>query len=456
MSIVRTIGEGFAWNTAATVVGKMVGFINLFLILSHLTTYQYGVTELTLSVVSLFSLVLLPGLSAIIAADLGVERARKDYSEMRTIFREYFFVTFSLGVFAWAVLFFGSSVVAHLSGNDLIDRLFKIASFLLITSPLRTATSILATSAVRFADQSFLPVIEEIAKGVLLAISFFVFNLTTDGLLYAAVGSQVIAVLLFAPRTISAYREFRSAPLTTVRPLWYILSEHRKWGIVASYIGTVQTSVRLFMLKFLLGTDAVGIYAFASGLFGQLAGLLPLGPVVGPLFPRYVDKPLEFARLMRASVRLQLTIAAAFVIGSIVIVPVFVQTFFEEYSSAILVFILIVPSLLPQSTISIYTPVFRALKEQRTQLSSAVFKFFVDVVALPPLVLIAGLPGAGVHSVIVTVASAIERSIRVRRLIPAFSFSLHDFFHLDPLEKKILTLLMARVRSAVGMSKEIL
>ncbi|MFZ2555304.1 MAG: oligosaccharide flippase family protein [Minisyncoccia bacterium] len=456
MSIVRTISEGFAWNAAATAVGKIVGFVNLFLIFSHLTIYEYGVTELTLSIVSLFGLFLLPGLSSIIAADLGVERAKKNFSGMRMIFREFFSVTVSLGVLAWAILFFGSSIVAHLTGNDLIDRLFNIASFLLITSPLRTASSVLATSAVRFADQSFFPVVEEIAKGVLLAISFFVFNMTTDGLLLSAVGAQIVAIILFAPRSLSAYREFNMAPLIHERPLWNIIGEHRKWGIVAAYIGTAQSSIRLFVLKLFLGTEAVGIYAFASGLFGQLAGLLPLGPVVGPLFPRYIDKPLEFARLLRASIRLQLVIALALVVGSIALAPIFVEVFFEQYSSAVLIFILMVPALLPQSAIAIYTPVFRALKEQRTQLSSAVFKFIIDVLVLPPLVIIAGLPGAGMHSLIVAGASAIERSIRLRRLFPELSFSRNDIFHLDPLERKMIETLVARMRGMVRMHKEIL
>lgn len=447
MSILRTVSEGFAWNAAAIVIGKIVVFLNLFLIFSQLTVYEYGVTELTLSIVSLFGLFVLPGLSSIIAADLGVERSKKNYSEMRMIFREFFSVTFSLGVLAWAVLFFGSSIVAHLTGNELIDRLFKIAAFLLITSPLRTMTVVLATSAVRFADQSFFPVVEEIAKGALLAISFFIFDLTTDGLLISAVGAQILAIILFAPRTISAYREFHRAPLTKRRPLWNIIAEHRKWGIISAYIGTSQTSIRLFMLKFFLGTEAVGIYAFATGLFGQLTGLLPLGPVVGPLFPRYVDKPLEFVRLLRASIRLQLAIAAALVVASIGIVPIFVNIFFEQYSSAIFIFIIIVPSLLLQSLVAIYTPVFRALKEQRTQLSSAVFKFMVDVLVLPPLVIMAGLPGAGVHSLIVTGASAIERSIRLRRLLPGFS--VRDLLHLDPLEKKVIQLLFESMRGVV-------
>lgn len=456
MSIVRTISEGFAWNAAATIVGKIVGFVNLFLIFSYLTIYEYGVTELTLSIVSLFSLFLLPGLSSIVAADLGVERAKKNYSGMRVIFREFFSVTVSLGILAWGILFFGSSIVAHLTGNDLIDRLFKIASFLLITSPLRTASSVLATAAVRFADQSFFPVVEEIAKGVLLAISFLVFGLTTDGLLISAVGAQLIAIILFAPRSISVYREFHTAPLTNERPLWNIIGEHRKWGIVAAYIGTAQTSIRLFVLKFFLGTEAVGIYAFATGLFGQLAGLLPLGPVVGPLFPRYIDKPVEFARLLRASIRLQLAFALVLIGGGIILAPLFVTTFFPQYSSAIMIFVLMLPALLPQSAIGIYTPVFRALKEQRTQLSSAVFKFVVDVLVLPPLVMMAGLPGAGVHSLVVAGASAVERSIRLRRLFPGLAFSLHDISHLDPLERKMIQTLVARMRGMVRMNKEIL
>lgn len=453
MSIVRTIGEGFAWNASAVAVLKIISFGNLFLILSQLTVYEYGLTELTMSIASVFGLFLLPGLTAIVTADLGVERARHNPGAMKSLFLEYITVSMALGVVAWAVLFFGSSLVAHWTGNELIDRFFKIVSFLFLTGPLRTASTMLATVMIRFRDLSLFSVAEESVKGLFLLLFFFVFDRGADGLLMAIVGAQVIVVIMFFPRTLSAFREFSHAPPEESRPLWHILREHRKWGVLATYIGTTGTSVRLFVIKFMLGTEAVGIYSFAVGFLNQLSGLLPLGPVVGPLIPKYIDRPADLLRLLRASLRLQIGVAIFLIVGSIIVVPFVVTTWFTHYTSSIPVFFLLIPALLPLGMMSLYSPIFLALKEQRSQTVSALFKFTVDVISLPLLILGLGLAGTGVHSVVVATATAAERYWRLSRLFPSLVLRLSDLWHVDPLEREALAVLWAQILRATTWTR---
>ena len=105
MSFIRTLGTGFAWTTAGMAVGKAVALFNIFLILSQLTVYEYGVTELVMSVVSTVGLFLLPGLAATVTTDLGVERTGREYGRMNALFSEFLTLNIALGVCAWAVLF---------------------------------------------------------------------------------------------------------------------------------------------------------------------------------------------------------------------------------------------------------------------------------------------------------------------------------------------------------------
>jgi O-antigen/teichoic acid export membrane protein len=51
MTVTHTIGKGIAWNTVGSVVGKGVVFFNVFLVLRHLSVYEYGLSELVFSVV---------------------------------------------------------------------------------------------------------------------------------------------------------------------------------------------------------------------------------------------------------------------------------------------------------------------------------------------------------------------------------------------------------------------
>lgn len=446
MNIVRTIGTGVAWGSAGTIASKIIGFGNIFLILSHLTVYEYGLTELTMSVVSIVGLLLLPGLSPIITADMGVERARREYGKMKALFLEFFTFSMAAGVVAWAVLFFGSSLVAHATGNDLISQLFKVVSFLFLTTPLRAASSMLATVNVRYVDQSLFNVVEEAAKGLWLLFFFFVLGLGTDGLLYAIVLAQLVVVLVFLPRTLSAIHEFWHAKAEPI-PFWKLLREHRKWGVASTYIGVAGNSVRMWIIKALLGTEAVGLYGVILGILGHLGGLLPIGSVVTPLIPRYIDKRDELVRLLRASIKVQTFSAAAYVLVGFIAFPILLPFFFPKYASIVPVLIAFSLVLIPQSVLSIITPVFTVLKEQRTQLQAVVLKNALSFLVLPPALFFFGMGGIIIEGILVLSVSLFERYIRLRRLVPEFSFHMRDFMRFDPLERKIISQVIAKFRS---------
>ncbi|HEV8590555.1 MAG TPA: oligosaccharide flippase family protein [Pyrinomonadaceae bacterium] len=155
MSLVQSMGRGIAWNTAGVFAGKAIGIINIMMILTHLSVYEYGLTELTMSVVASASVFLLPGMRSVVVADLGIERARGNLGRMKAIFLEYFLFNLALGAVMWVVFFFGSTIVAELTGNMLIDQFFKIVAFLFLTSPFISATTALATVSIRYFDQSF-------------------------------------------------------------------------------------------------------------------------------------------------------------------------------------------------------------------------------------------------------------------------------------------------------------
>jgi O-antigen/teichoic acid export membrane protein len=129
MSVVHTVSKGVIWNTAATVIGKALIFTNVFLVLMHFSVYEYGFSELIMSVVAMGSVVLLPGLTATITADLAVERARGATERMNGIFHQFFFLQLVLGFLIWAVLFFAASPIAVFAGNALAGHFLKIISF---------------------------------------------------------------------------------------------------------------------------------------------------------------------------------------------------------------------------------------------------------------------------------------------------------------------------------------
>src|SRR6185295_20032727 len=96
-----------------------------------------------------------------------------------------------------------------------------------------------------------------------------------------------------------------SAQAAEVHAFWRIMFDHRKWSIANSYVGKLGQTLNIWIIRLFLGTEAVGIYSFASGIYGQVASFLPLSNILSPLLPRDVAQRDVFARYIRSSIKAQ-------------------------------------------------------------------------------------------------------------------------------------------------------
>ncbi|MFZ2887233.1 MAG: oligosaccharide flippase family protein [Minisyncoccia bacterium] len=454
MSVIRTIGTGIAWNTAGTIIGKIVGFANIFIILTHLTVYEYGLVELTMSIVSTMGMFLLPGLTSTVTADLTVERGRHDFGKMKALFLEYFTFTIALGILAWAVLFFGSSYVAHWTGNDLIDRFFKIVSFLFLTSPLRVITTMLAGVMLRYADQSFYSVVEEVAKGAFLVIFFFVFARGADGLLFATVLAQVVALLIFLPRTLSAYRVFGGAVADVREPLWNILRDHRKWSVASSYVGTFGQNLRLWIIKLMLGTEAVGLFAFAQGIVAHATGLFNFSTVFAPVLPNFLADRARLGQIVTSVTKYQVYISTALAAVLVATVPFAIPYIFPHYSSAIPLLLVLFFTIVPNLIKAFHLTVFLVLKHQWGWFVIETIRTIGIGIVLPVCIWLFGLPGIALEVVLTSTFIAVERWRGLKKLLPEFYFRTNEFFQIDETDRRIFNMVRARIKEVANRDRK--
>ncbi|MDB5224645.1 MAG: hypothetical protein JWO43_267 [Candidatus Adlerbacteria bacterium] len=437
MTTLNTIGKGLAWNTVATTAGKIIMFANVFIILTRLSVYEYGLSQLVLSVISIMGILLLPGLFSVLVADLARERGQMNFMGMKSIFLDYVALNVSLGLVAWAALFFGSSIVANVVGNQSIGFFLKIISFSFLLAPWRTVGITLATVELRFLDQAFYSVLEEIAKMAYMLFLFYVLGQGVEGLFYAVVFSQFTAIVLYIPRTMSAYRVFSHAQVST-RAFWRVLRDHRKWSIASSYVGTLGQTVQLWIIRLTLGTEAVGIFSFVDGISSQVASLMPLGSILAPILPRYVTEKNKFNSLMRGAIKMQVVVAGILICATFIGLPVLLYVF-PKYSHAVPLLMVMIFILLPNSLISIYTPAFAALQEQFSLFVSSTVKTLLIALLTPVGVALVGLPGIGLADVAILSLSALERTWRFKRLVPTFKMSFRDFFKLENTERELIT-----------------
>lgn len=414
MSTARAIGRGVAWNFGSNVIEKGIVLLNVLIILSYLSVYEYGLTELVFSAVSMVGIIMVSGIGSAITADMGVDRGLGELGKMKSLFRKYATFLAVVSLIAFCALFFGASFVADLVGNHSIGYFLQIASFTFLLSPLRTISILMATVHIRFVDQSVYPMLEELAKTAGLLLFFFVFHLGPAGLLYAVLFSQAAAIIAFLPRTYSGYRYFASAASDGAHRFWEVLGTHRKWSIAAGYAGTLTQNAQLWIIKLMLGTEAVGLYAFASGIMSNVSALLPFTDVVTSLAPKYAEKRDLLAKLVAMSAKAQFLVALGVVIVSALLVPVLVW-FLPKYAPALPLALLMLLVLLPTSVSGILSPMFSVLKAQLAFTFTMTVKLILTIVILPLSIFGFGVLGIGVSNIFVNILSAIERTWRLRR-----------------------------------------
>lgn len=425
MSLLRIVGRGVAWTVVGTVVNKVLVLANVLIILSHLTVFNYGVAELVFSMASMASIILLPGLTATIAADMGVERGRGNTARMKALFLQYVLLVSALATLAFSLLYFGSAIAAAFSGNDSIQSYIQIVAWTLLISPLRSVSQMLANVHGRFVDQAVYSTLEEVAKTMTLVLFFFGFGMGIEGLLYSVVASQLVAVVCFIPRTISGYLYFGTATAEGQFHFWQLLGSHRKWSIFAGYVGNITQNAQLWIIKLFLGTEAVGLFAFALGIYSNVSSLLPFSSVFASLAPRYIEKKQQFIALIRASVKAQFLSALVLIVATFVGLPV-LMVILPKYLPAMPLTLVLIFALVPTATTAVFTPTFAILKEQFSFFKTMLVKLLLTITVMPISILLFGIMGIGVGSLIINTSSGLERYLRLRSKLPEFSLSVRD------------------------------
>jgi O-antigen/teichoic acid export membrane protein len=446
MSIGLTVTKGAAWNTVTTLGEKVIILANVFITLSFLTIHEYGLVQLVLSTVSIATIALLPGFSDAITADLAVEHGRKELGRAKEVLLQYNGLIMLLSVIAWAVLFFGSGLIVHVSGGVLAARYVRIASFGLLLSPLRTALNMLFTVALKFREQALYSVVEEIAKLAGLVLLVVWFRLGIEGLLVATVLSQLIAILVFLPFGLPLANEILRTPSEAMGPFWKSLSKHRAWSIANSYVGTVLANTQVWITKVLLGTDAVALFSVAQGLVAQVTSLLPLSIVIVPILPRYIDKPEEFRRALRTSMKVQLASAVGLVVLGAVGGPILIHILFPKYVPSLGLYLLLLIGIIPGASNVLLTPVFATLKRQNSFFYSSLIKLVLTIVLFRASIYAFGIWGTAVGSVLAALLSTFERQNRLHRIAPEYALETKRFFSLDHEERIFAASLLKTLR----------
>lgn len=439
--------KGVAWVSTSTVVIKVIGIVYIILVLGHLSVYEYGVVELLISIPPLMGILNLPGLEQVLVADIGRERARGDRKLMQYLVESYLALRLPLAFLAWALLFFSAPYIEQFY-NQAIGDMVRILSFSFLFSPLRSLYLLTFSVSLSYQYASLFRVCEEVGKLAVVAFCLLALDMSATAVIWGYVSADVVALICLSGLFLKMRREV-FGPLAMSGgwkdPL-FVIKHHGKWSIFGSYLHTFGQNIRPWIIKFFLGTHAVGLFAVAYGMFQNTMSLIPIGQVVAPLIPQYLDKKRQLYELLNSSVKYHLLASIAASISMIVFMPVLIYFFFPQYADSYLLFVGLLATAIPVSLTSIYNSVFVALKAQRDLFVANVLLLASIVCILPIAVLLFGLYGIAVELFVSATIFSLNRYWKLHQLLPGYQFKFEELVSVTAADRLLFKMFSTRFR----------
>jgi len=444
------VGKGLFWTSSGSVILKVLSLFTIFIVLTRLSVYEYGLVKLATSIIPLLGILTLPGITNVVIADIGTEKGCGRLGKARAILKNFFFLQVILAIVGWAIVYFAAEIIADFYKGQ-ITVLLKVVSFSFLISPIRTVFSVVFGVYFRFLYKSLFSIIEESFKFVLIVFFLFFLSMGPVGFVLAQVLGEVLALVVTFPVFWRVLHPLYRAEDKEHVPLLYLLQNHGKWGLFATYLSNFGRSIRLWIIKFILGTEAVGLFTVAQGILSNTKSLLPLGSIIAPIIPQYMEDRARFFMLAAKSIKYQMAGFMLLGVAMFFVFPYMLVELFPNYTGSIVLFQIILVALIPAAFTATMNPVYFALKRQKDLFFAMVFGTVLIVVFAPIFLQTFGIVGIAYEFVLTGAIFALERYRALRKIIPEFKISLKDFFTIDEYDKEIISLLVMKLEKTLRL-----
>lgn len=392
-SLLRTIGEGGIISFSGNFLLKLTAIFSTIVVLRYLSVYEYGLWQLVLGILSLFSAVTLPSISDVFVADLSRELGRKREDIYKAIFGQISLLMIGLGILSATLLFFAAPLITKASGFS-FDFILRVLSLYLIFDALQGIYVIAFYSHLRFFYYQSLKVVNRILYLILASALLIYFKMGILGVVYAYVFSSGISLIIYLPAFVSTVRYLINVPADINYSLWEMFRAHGKWAMIRDYAEGGLFSARPWIIGYFLGVEAVALVSLAFALFGELMTIIPLNQVLAPIIPREMEDKFRFKKLIEKGIKYTMWLYLGMGLAAYFAMPYFVEFFFPKY----------VPSLPLFNILLLYMPavpfllmterVFYAVKAQKELFISTILpKASSLLLAMPPLLKFFGIFG---------------------------------------------------------------
>lgn len=447
-SVVSTVGKGMLIMTISGVVLKLFSFATIFLVLHKLSLYEYGVLELGIAATGFFSIFQLPGFVDTVSSDVVYEKSQQRITGAKSIFKGYVYLQTILSICAALLIIAVSSAVAEYVQSP-ITGIMTVLGGTLVLLPARTFVTLLATVRLDYVTQAWYSLWEEGVKFIILLTLFMFAPFSVLLVPLSILVAQCMILPFFTYQSWKQYKLFFvdsddvfSVP--ALRTAVGVLQKHGKWSIFVTYMTNFGQNIRVWIIKFLLGTDVVALYAVAHGLINHVTSLLPINRVMMPVIAQFISDRARSAKIFMKTIKYQLAAYVVLGVGSLFILPILFTYAFPQYLNSLELFSWMLLTLIPLGFGGTLTSFFIAMRQQFSLFYISFARLLVIVVTLPVAVYFFGLYGIVIEMFITATWFAVSRYQHLRSWSPDFKLHVKDLVTIDTFDRMILQKILHR------------
>lgn len=446
-NVFQSIATGTIVISLSRIVLKGLSLVSYLLVLQQLSLREYGIVSLALSVsgpVLAFSGL---GLDDLLFANGARARGEKTLPEFLPTIRGFIFTKFGIVVVVTVVLVFIRSLLGQ-NYRDLFEQFFiPLIVWIWVTNVRGLADGLLQMHE-NFKRLAAANVIENVLRLAIVVGLAATHRISISTVIWsyvlAKIISSVVAIAPVADIARGALR-FRQSMMAYLR----FIKHKGFWEIIRMQIGGIFSGIGQWIIGFLLGLEAVALFAFVSTMNSFVAQFTPFRQILYPIMSRLSPESGATSFTARRMSKYAFWLAVLLIIVAAIGAPIGLTLFLPKYLIALPYFYLLLPTQLLNAATSSHGPLMYARNEQRFLLGLSLFGTISSVTIAPALMLVFGLYGAILENHLSTFIIAWLRERRLRRRHDIQTFVLRDVLTYDDFDRQAIHRFVAFIKTKV-------
>ncbi len=434
------IVRGITLGSISTIVLRLSDFFSAIFLLRFFSVYEYGLYRLSMALYDFFSVLFVSGMDNVLMSDIaGSYRENRDRAKQ--LMSNYVAFLAVVGVFLWGVLFFLAPLFqSWVDGNV---QYVRITSFLFLLVAVDAFFRIHFNVFFDFRWVFGSRIAKSFFRLVSLLVLFAFGILSVETALWSIILSGVfvgLGALIFYQRPYL----FALKGCLRFSSMWGVVRQHGKWAVAEDAVNSLNQGIRTFLIKVIIGTEAVALLSIAQNLLSYAKSILPIRDILFPLLPGKLNKGITAFQLSKIT-KYSILLYCGILLGALFFIPPFVFFVLPRYLSALPVFLILSFGLPFFGVRSISPPVFYMFQQQRSAFFITLNRTALSLLLAAGLVYFFGIYGLAVEMLLTGVFTAMSYLSLLKRIVPGTSLYLKDLVKLDRYDKDVVTKLFSSV-----------